>query len=201
MEGLKRGILGGSFNPVHLGHLIIAEDVRAALGLDEVLFVPAPRPWMKGDEELVSIQHRCRMVELAIMGNRGFRASRVDVERPGLSFTVDTLRDLRATEPAAYFFIMGMDTLATLPRWKDVQQLTGLCTIAAVGRPAIDRAAVLAQVEKELPGVSARITMVEAAMVDISSADIRRRCRSGQSIRYHVPESVEEYIRTNRLYL
>lgn len=198
---MRLGLLGGTFNPVHLGHLVIAEDVRAALNLDEVLWVPAPRPWMKDPEELAPIEARCAMVQLAIQGNPHFKLSRIDIERPGPSYAVDTLHEMRRRQPgAALFYLMGMDALANLPQWQQVEEMLALCQIAVAARPGTDQVAVLAQIHRELPTSKGRIIFAEAGRLDISSTEIRRRAHQGLSLRYRLPDPVAKYIEAHRLY-
>ena len=199
---MRRGVLGGTFNPVHAGHLLIAEDVRLGLGLAEVVFVTAPRPWMKDAEELAAIEDRLEMVRLATADNPHFSVSAVDTERPGPTYAGDTIRDLRRESGGRdeFFFIMGADSLADLPRWHEAKGFVKLCRVAAVARVDRDTAAVVRAVERELPEAKGRIEVVEAALIDVSSTEIRRRVQHGESIRYRVPAAVEEYIRRKGLY-
>ncbi|MBI3743367.1 MAG: nicotinate-nucleotide adenylyltransferase [Chloroflexi bacterium] len=199
---MKRGILGGTFNPVHLGHLIIAADVAEALSLDRVVFVPAGAPWMKShDDDLAPAEDRWRMVSQAVAGDKRFEASRVDIERKGLSYAVDTVRDLRREAPGdEYVFIMGMDSFVSLPQWESAPEFAGLCRIAVVQRPGYGHKATQRRVELQLPACRGRIEFVKAARIEISSTDIRKRVREGRSIRYRVPEAVAAYIAERRLY-
>ncbi|MSQ25071.1 MAG: nicotinate-nucleotide adenylyltransferase [Dehalococcoidia bacterium] len=195
------GILGGSFNPIHVGHLLIAEDVREALALEKILFVVAPRPWMKDDASLAPAEARWDMVRLAIQSNPHAHAPRLDMDRSGQSYAVDTLRDLRRNDPAAqHWFIMGADSLDTLSQWRDVHDLLALCRIAAVPRPGVDAQRSLAALDRAIPGAAARVAIVPAALIDVSATDIRRRVREGRSIAYRVPPAVESYIRDHSLY-
>ncbi len=199
---MRRGILGGTFDPVHLGHLLIAEAVRVEMGLQEVLFILAGQPWMKSSRPLAPAQQRWEMLALAVASNPFFTPSRVEMEREGPSYAVDTLRELlgQGKEPDDYYFIMGMDTLRGLPRWREPRQLLELCRLAVVGRPGHRREGPLAAVERRLPGVSERVVFVDGPLLGVSSTDIRRRCREGLSIRYRVPAAVEEYILKHGLY-
>jgi len=195
------GILGGTFNPIHLGHLLIAEESRTALGLAAVVFAPAGQPWMKLPEGLAPREDRWRMVELATASNPHFRPSRVDLDRLGPSYAVDTVKDVRRLEPGVSpWFIMGVDAFESLPQWRQPERLLGLCGLVVVARPGHDTARALAEVARLLPGVESQVRFVEGIHVDISATDIRRRCREGRSIKYRVPEAVESYILERGLY-
>ena len=195
------GVFGGSFNPIHMGHLIIAEDVREGLSLDQVLFVVAPRPWMKEGPDLAPAEARWEMVRRAIDGDPHAAAPRLDMDRGGQSYAVDTLRELHQHDPAAHhWFIMGADALDALPRWRDLPDLLTLCRIAAVHRPGLDMQPSLAALDRAVPGAAAGVTIVPAARVDVSATDIRRRVGEGRSIAYRVPPAVEAYIRAHGLY-
>jgi nicotinate-nucleotide adenylyltransferase len=195
------GLLGGTFDPIHIGHLIAAEEVRVKVGLGEVLFVPAGQPWLKSDRAISAAEHRLEMVRLAIDTNPEFKLSRVEVERPGPSYTVDTVRELRRQFEAGaeLFFILGLDLLDELPRWKEPARLIEMCRLVAVTRPGYD-ALRLQPLEKSIPGISTRLDIVEMPPVGISASDIRRRIAHGLSIKYLVPESVESYIYEHGLY-
>ncbi len=197
-----RGVFGGTFNPIHVGHLLVAEETRAVLDLEEVIFVPTGRPWMKGSDDLAEAADRWAMVNLAIASNPAFVASRVDLDRPGPSYAVDTLHDLKRGQsgPCGFFFIMGMDSLEGLPKWKEPEAMLRMCKIAVVTRPNHDRQAALANLAQRLPQVADRVVFVDGLFIDISSTDIRRRCREGRSIKYRVPEAVEAYIHERGLY-
>lgn len=199
---LRRGVLGGTFNPIHLGHLLAAEDARVALALAEVVFVPAGEPWMKMEAGLAPGEDRLRMVLAAIASNPRFRASRVDLDRTGPTYTVDTINDLRRADsgPVDYYFIMGMDALATLPTWNRAELLVEACRFAVLSREDIDRSQVLARLARALPAAPERITFVEGLHVNISATDIRKRCHDRRSIKYRVPEVVERYIHEHGLY-
>ena len=196
------GVLGGTCNPVHLGHLIIAEEARAVLGLDRVLFVPAGQPWMKEQGDLAAKEDRWEMVLRATGPDRHFEASRIDLDRDGPSYAVDTLRELRAGCQAApeYFFILGLDALAGLASWKEPETLLGMCRLAVAARPGLDKVAALEPSAEALPSLAGRADFLDQVHVDISASDIRQRCREGRSIRYRVPQPVEDYIRERGLY-
>jgi len=198
---VKIGLLGGTFDPIHIAHLIVAEEVRMKAGLDRVIFIPARHPWLKADREITDPLHRLAMVKLAIASNPHFEASPAEIERPGPTYTVDTVEAMRREfgPRAEIFFIAGSDALADMPRWKDPARLVALCRIIGVSRPGspvIDVAAL----GSVIPGVCGCVSMIDVPQMDISSTMIRERLREGRSIRYLVPETVENYIREHRLY-
>lgn len=199
---MEIGLLGGTFDPIHLGHLIIAEAVRENLGLSRVLFVPAGQPWLKATREITAPEHRLKMVELAIESNPYFAVSTYELDRPGPSYSVDTVAFLRDEigPDAGLYFIVGADALAELPRWKEPAKLAALCRIVGVGRPGAPKPD-LPALEKAVPGVSTLINLLDVAQIGISSTKIRELVKNGRSIRYLVPLSVEEYIYENKLYL
>ena len=204
MTRSKIGVLGGTFDPIHLGHLIVAEDIRQKLGLGEVLFVPAGRPWLKLKEEkpISAVEHRLAMVRLAVASNPYFKVSTLEVDRPGLSYSIDTVLELKAKlgAKAEIYFIVGPDALAELPRWKDPGRLVEVCQVVGIGRPGHAQAD-LHTLESSIPGVSQRIMLMDVPQIDISATEIRRRVAQRLSIRYLVPEAVEKYIAEHRLYL
>lgn len=195
------GIMGGSFDPPHLAHLLLAETVREALALDSVVFLPTGRQPLKPDHAAAPARHRVEMVRLAIAGNPSFVLSTVEAERAGVSYTVDTLRELRALwEPShpAVWFIIGADSLASLPRWRDPLGVLALARLAVVRRPGVE--VDMGSLRTALPGIDSSVDWVDAPLLDISSTDIRRRVAGGLSIRYRVPGAVREYIETHGLY-
>ena len=195
------GILGGTFDPIHIGHLIVAEEARLRLGLSKVIFVPAGEPWLKGDREVSAGEHRLEMIRLAIAPHPGFEVSTVDLERPGPSYTVDTLTDLRRElgEKANFYFILGVDALNELPTWREPQRIAEMCHLVAVRRPGSGEVD-LASLERSIPGISRRVFFLDNPEIGISSSDIRERVAKGLPIRYLVPEAVEQYIREQGLY-
>jgi nicotinate-nucleotide adenylyltransferase len=198
---LNLGILGGTFDPPHLGHLLLAEMVRDALSLARVLFVPAADPPHKQELTKTAACHRRRMVELAIAGNPGFELCDVDLERPGPHFSVDTVRLIRQRHnlPAAdCIFIIGGDSLADLPAWHRPAALINQCRLAVVHRPGAQPD--LAQLETQVPGIDQRLIWVESPLIQLAASNIRARVAAGQSIRYHVPEPVRTYIAQHQLY-
>jgi len=198
------GLLGGTFDPVHYGHLVIAEEVRATLDLSELVFVPAGQPPHKPGQTIAAAYHRLTMLQLAIASNPYFTISQVDLERPGPSYTVETLRLLRQQWDAqtAFYFIIGGDSLDELLTWRDpagiLDQLTYL---VAVQRPGYEEAPEYrASLEARLPGIKQRLIMVRAPQLEISSTDLRLRVAEGRPIKYQTPEAVEYYIAQYGLY-
>jgi len=189
------GLYGGTFDPIHIGHLIIAEEARASLQLDRVVFIPARVSPLKRDGTLFSAEERCQMVALAIADNPAFCLSRTDVDREGPSFTVDTLRAMRAEygPGAELFFVMGMDSLVTLRRWRNPEEIIRLARIIAISRPGYEPDMVA--LERDVPGISQVTDILPSLQVGISSTELRRRIQASLPIRYQVPDSVEAFIR------
>lgn len=198
---MRLGVLGGTFDPIHFGHLLAAEEARVALGLDQVLFAPAGDPPHKQGHSVLPIAHRLAMVCLAIADNPAFAVTRVDIERPGPHFTVDMIRLLHdewGTHADEIFLIMGADSLAQLSTWHEPARLITLCRLAVVARPGYRPD--LAELERALPGISRRLECVEMPVLGISSSDLQRRVREGRSIRYQVPAAVARYVAEHKLY-
>jgi nicotinate-nucleotide adenylyltransferase len=198
---VKIGVIGGTFDPIHNGHLLIAEETRAELNLAQVLFVPAGQPWLKTNSPMGAAEHRLEMVRLATADRASFRLSTVDIDRPGPSYTIDTLADLQSQfgAGARLFFILGWDSLAELPRWREPSRLVKLCRLVAVPRPGYPPPD-LNSLEAAIPGISKRVTLLDRPKLDISATVIRERVARGLSIRHLVPEVVERYIKQNKLY-
>lgn len=197
------GILGGTFDPVHYGHLVIAEEVCAALDLAEIVFVPAGYPPHKPGS-VAAAHHRLAMLELAIAGNSRFSLSRVDLERPGPSYTAETLRLLRQQwgEQTALYFLIGWDSLEDFLTWHDPAGiLEQLSYLVAVQRPGYaEESGYRASLEARLPGITQRLLVVPAPQLEISSTDLRERVAEGRPIKYQLPERVEQYIKQYNLY-
>jgi nicotinate-nucleotide adenylyltransferase len=204
MSKNKIGVLGGTFDPIHTGHLIVAEDVREKLGLGEVLFIPAGRPWLKLKEKkpVTPARHRLAMVELAIASNPNFKVSTMEIDRPGLSYSIDTVMELKAMLGAKVqiYFIVGPDALAEFPLWKDPGRLVKVCQVVGIGRPRHTQVD-LRKLERSIPGASRHIMLLDVPRIDISSTEVRKRVAQGLSIRYLVPEAVEKYIQEHKLYV
>jgi len=198
---MKIGILGGTFDPVHIGHMAMAEEARRRLELDEVLFIPAGRPWLKVDKHISPARHRVNMVSLAINGRPYLRLSKMEIERAGPTYTVDTIAQLKSQMGAddELYFILGWDNLEDLPRWKEPARLISLCRLVAVpraGSPVPDPDAL----EAAVPGLSKRLIMLDKPEIDISASVIRQRVSRGLSIEHLVPEAVAGYIEEQGLY-
>jgi len=195
------GVLGGTFDPVHNGHLIIAEVARTKLNLAEVIFVPAGQPWLKADKPITPAKHRLEMLRLSLAGKPYFKISTMEIERAGPSYTIDTIIELRSKINAGdeLFFILGQDNLAQLPQWREPSRLIQLCYLVAVPRPGSPRPN-LKTLEASLPGILQRVVLMEEPRVDISASEIRERVRRGLSVRHLVPEPVNRYIKEKRLY-
>ncbi|MBA4016038.1 MAG: nicotinate (nicotinamide) nucleotide adenylyltransferase [Pirellula sp.] len=200
---MRIGIFGGTFNPVHYGHLLLAETCREQRGLDEVWFLPASVPPHKQDLVLVDAAQRLEMLKLAAGGNEAFRVSDLELKRGGVSYTVDTLEAVHAERPEAELYLLiGADTLADLPNWRTPKRVCELALPTAVCRPGsgeLDYEPLAAFVE---PTRLARLRelRVEMPQIGISSRDLRARIAAGKSIRYQVPRAVEKFIETAGLY-
>jgi len=196
------GVLGGTFDPIHIGHLILAEEVRARLNLAEILFVPAGQPWLNKTSPILPAEHRVEMVRLAIADKPYFKLSTMEIERAGPTYTVDTITELKARLGAGdeLFFILGWDNLAELPLWQEPSRLIKMCRLVAVPRPDYPLPDLKA-LEASIPGLSQRVMLMDKPEIDISASAIRNRVAQGLSIRHLVPELVDEYIRQHKLYL
>ena len=192
---LRLGVFGGTFDPIHVGHLIVAEEALARLSLDRVVFVPARVSPLKLPGTHFTAEDRVQMVELAIRDNPRFQVSRVDVDRTGPSYTLDTLRTLyeQHGEACELFFVMGLDSLATFHAWHRPKEIISLSRLVVVSRPgsSVDWEAL----ERNVPGIRRATELIDTLQIGISSTDIRERMARGLPIRYRVPEAVEEYIR------
>jgi len=196
---MRIGVLGGTLDPPHIGHLILAETARDALDAERVLFVPAGDPPHKRGEIRLAIEHRLAMLACALGDDARFAISWVDLDRPGPHYTVDTLRLLHAQFPGAeLYFIMGGDSLRDLPRWHCPAELIRLCRFAVMRRT--DAAADPAMHTALFPNLAERVTMIDAPLIGLSSTDIVERIRARRSIRYLVPPAVEAYIHQHGLY-
>ena len=185
------GVMGGTFDPIHHGHLVAASEVATTYNLDEVVFVPTGEPWMK--QAVSSAEHRYLMTVIATASNPRFTVSRVDIDRGGATYTIDTLRDLRAQRPDAdLFFISGADAIAQIVQWKDMDELWELAHFVAVSRPG-HRLSL-----RGLP--DGRVSSLEVPALAISSTDCRRRVDRGFPVWYLVPDGVVQYISKHHLY-
>lgn len=198
--GQRLGILGGTFDPPHIGHLILAEYTREALELDQVLFVPVGDHPQKNHTR-TPVEHRLAMIELAIKGNERFAISLVDVQRPGPHYSADTIRIIQDQYPSAeLFFVMGGDNLRNLPTWERARDLYAHCKLAVMRRSDEDITPHMH--DHILPGLSRQVIMVDAPLLGIwiSSTHVIERLHNGKSIRYITPDAVLDYIRIHHLY-
>jgi nicotinate-nucleotide adenylyltransferase len=197
------GVLGGTFDPIHIGHLKVAEETVARLDLPRILFMPAGQPWLKlnNANAISPVQHRLEMVRLGISGKPRFKLSTMEIERTGPTYTVDTIAQLQSQlgEGDEIFFILGWDNLMQLPRWHQPERLIEMCRLVAV--PRVDFTLPdLPSLEKELPGITERVILFDKPRIDINASQIRQRVAAGQSISELVPEPVERYIKEHGLY-
>jgi len=196
------GVMGGTFDPIHNGHLVVAEEARTRLNLAAVLFVPAGQPWLKPDSPISPAEHRVEMVRLAIGDKPYFKLSTMEIERAGPSYTVDTIAELLGQLDAGgeLFLILGWDSLAELPQWHEPSRLIEMCHLVAVPRPGYPPPR-LKSLERAIPGLSQRVMVMDKPEIDISASEIRDRVAQGLSIHHLVPEPVNRYIRQHRLYI
>lgn len=200
---MRIGIFGGTFDPVHLGHLILAEQCREQAALDQVWFVPAARPPHKLDRPLTRFDQRAEMLALAIAGQPAFRVSDVEKERPGPSYTADTLEALCRQHPGDEFFLLiGSDTVADLPTWHEPWRIVGHAGLVVAARPghAVLSPAEVRSALRLAADEALRYQAVQTPLIDIASRDLRCRVAEGRSIRYLVPRAVECYIQDKGLY-
>lgn len=194
MRRRRLGVMGGTFDPIHHGHLVAASEVAAVFELDEVVFVPTGQPWQKSDEQVSAAEQRYLMTVIATASNPRFTVSRVDVDRPGPTYTIDTLRDLaRQNDDTDLFFITGADALAQILSWKDVDELFALAHFVGVTRPGHELT------DRGVP--ADRISLLEIPALAISSTVCRERARLGQPVWYLVPDGVVQFIAKYGLYL
>jgi nicotinate-nucleotide adenylyltransferase len=196
--GRRLGVMGGTFDPIHHGHLLTAEEAAVQFGLDEVVFVPTGQPWMKQERAVSSSEHRYLMTVIATASNPRFFVSRLEVDREGPTYTVDTLRELKEQQGGTVdlFFVTGADAVLEIFQWKDPDEVLELAHVIAATRPGYD----LARFEAEAPTRQPNVTVMNIPALAISSTDIRDRVREGRPIRYLVPEGVESYIEKAGLY-
>jgi nicotinate-nucleotide adenylyltransferase len=198
---MNLGVIGGTFDPIHLGHLAIAEQARNQLELAEVVFVPAGNPYFKDGTRVSSPDHRVSMLKLAISGKLYFKLSLIEIERTGPSYTVDTISALRKTlsKNDELYFILGWDTLAAVHLWYKPRRLMALCRFVAAPRPGYPRPDTR-ELDKDLPGISRRTVVMDSPLIDISSTQVRAKASEGLPIEELVPTEVAKYIKTHRLY-
>ena len=187
---MKIGILGGTFNPIHIGHLILAEEAREKLGLDKMIFMPANLPPHKDAADIASACDRFKMIKLVTKGNKFLIVSNIEIKRSGRSYTIDTLRELKSKYPGdELYFIIGSDLLKYLAEWKDLDQILKMVKFVVATRPGYP-----------LEHIPSYITTLPIRAVDISAFEVRERVRDGRSFRYLVPETIYSYINKRGLY-
>jgi nicotinate-nucleotide adenylyltransferase len=200
---MRVGIFGGTFDPVHIGHLAVAEQCREQAGLEQVWFVPAPRPPHKLDRSVTSFGQRVEMLALALAGNPAFRIDEIEKERTGPSYTADTLQQFHERRPdLELYLLIGSDCLPDLPHWYRPARIVELAKILVVARPGwpLVPAGQLQEALQLGPGTPLRMQTVQVPLIDLSSSDLRRRAAEGRSLRYLVPRAVECYIHDKQLY-
>lgn len=200
-EKYKVGILGGTFDPVHNAHLAIADVARLELELNEIIFIPAGQPWVKSGETITAAEHRVAMLQLAIADKYGFHLSTMEIDRPGPSYTVDSLKKLNNEflELAELYFIIGWDNLSELPRWKDPEKIIELSYLVALPRPGYTLPD-LNDLDKQIPGLCQRLILMERPLVDVSATQIREYIAKGKDVSELVPPGVADYIKGKGLY-
>jgi nicotinate-nucleotide adenylyltransferase len=196
---MRRGVLGGTFDPIHNGHLKIAEEAACGLDLDEVIFVPAAKPPLRPGGAVAEARHRLRMVCLAIDSIPKYKISTVEMDREGPSYTVDTIEELRQSLGGEIYFILGWDSLEEIPKWHDPLRLVTMCHLVAVPRPGYPKPD-LNKIETLVPGLIKSTMVLEGPLINISASDIRSRIARGLSIGHLVPRAVADYIKERGLY-
>jgi nicotinate-nucleotide adenylyltransferase len=198
---MRAGVFGGTFDPIHLGHLAAAQSIRTTLKLDKVIFVPAGQPWMKAGTPVSPVKDRVEMVRLAVARRKGFEHSTIEADRSGPSYAVETMETLRRElgSGSDLFFLLGSDALMDIAKWREPQRLIRLCQLVAFARPGFGLP-VMEDLEAEVPGVSQRVIFVEVPQRDVRATAIRQRIAEGRSIQRLVPRAVERYILEHGLY-
>ena len=199
---MRIGILGGTFDPVHIGHLVLAEEALSKLKLDQIWFIPTGKPWLKESLEITDGLNRLEMVKIATKSNPRFVASSIEIDRSGPTYTIDTLRYLKdklGTKTSIYF-ILGLDTLANFHRWNRPEEILDLCEFVVSNRPGFGNTKILDEQLERFESIGSITTLLNIPMLDISGTNLREMIRQGLSIKYRVPDGVEEYIYSNGLY-
>jgi len=191
---LKLGVLGGTFDPIHFGHLRIAEAARKIIGLDKVVFIPTGIPWLKAGTKITDANHRMEMVRLAIKPNKFFSVSSIDVDRLGNTYTRDTLVELKKELPTStqIFFIIGSDSFNSFSKWKEPEEILRLANLVVIKRPG--------HLWQQFNKIQDNVIFVEGPIVNISGTEIRSRAADGNLLEEMIPKSVEDYIYQNNLY-
>lgn len=198
----KLAVMGGTFDPIHYGHLVTAETVREKYGFDRVIFMPTGNPPHKGSKSVTFSEHRFLMVHMATIGNPYFEVSRMEIDRRGHTYTIDTIKEMRSFfgEDLDICFITGADAVLEILTWKNVPELLSLCKFIAVTRPGYYKEQLEEKVSELRELFNSDIIIMDVPSFAISSTDIRERVALNRSVRYLIPENVEEYIRKNDLY-
>ncbi len=198
---MKVGIFGGTFDPIHIGHLVVAEEARYKLGLDKVVFLPAGRPWFKNDRLITGGEKRLEMIKLGIKDNPSFDVSDIELNRDGPTYSVESIPALKEQYGGAeLYFLLGMDALKDIHKWEQPDKIIEMCRVVGLTRPgymAID----WTEIDSRIPGASQRIQTIEVSQVEVSSSDIRMMVANDMSIRFLVPDAVIKYIAKHGLYL
>ena len=200
-QNKKVGIMGGTFDPIHYGHLILAQNALDTFSLDEILFVPSGTPWLKESTKVLSKNKRVSMTGMAIEDNPDFALSTIEIDREGNSYSYETVEELKRMQPKTdFYFIMGADSLLEIERWKHPDRLMAECTLLVAVRDDCDREGLEKQIIYLTDKYQADIRILPANRIDISSTKIRRMIREGKSVRYMLPDQIIRFIQKNHLY-
>lgn len=201
-KGKRYGIMGGTFDPIHIGHLVIAEEARKKLNLDKVIFIPSGNPPHKDLAYVTSAKHRYEMTLLATISNPYFDVSSMEIERKGKTYTIDTIKQLKemCNNEVDFYFITGADAILDLPNWKNVSELFNLTNFVAATRPGFQLSTMQEGIDRLEKKYNKKIHTISAPSLKISSSDIRSRIANGLSIKYLLPETVECYVYKHKLY-
>ncbi len=203
MENKKKkiGIMGGTFNPIHYGHLLVAEDARTYCNLDEIIFIPSGNSYMKDTSEIIDGKMRYEMVSLAITGNTAFSISDMEIKRNGHTYTYETLEELKKIYPdTVFYFILGADNLFTIEKWKYADKIMQNCTLIAASRDEKDKQDLEQKANSLSKSFHAKVEILPERKVDLSSTEIRKKIHENKSVMYMTPQSVISYISKNNLY-
>lgn len=195
------GIMGGTFDPIHYGHLLLAESAIEQYKLDEILFIPSGNPWLKDSSQVLDKKTRVSMTGIAIEDNPHFALSTIEIDREGNSYSYETLEILREKNPSTcYYFILGADSLLDIEKWKHPDRLMKSCTLLTAVRDDCDMSALQKQIDYLKSTYDAQVEILPMKRMDISSTDIREKIKTGKSVRYLLPDSVREFIEKNHIY-
>jgi len=197
----KIGIMGGTFDPIHLGHLILAEETRIQLNLDKVIFIPTGEPPHKKTKSVLEPIHRYEMTLLATADNPHFQVSALEINKEGVSYTIDTIKHLRSLySNSTFYFITGADSLVNITSWRNADELLTLCKFVTTKRRGIPNSELDDAVNKINQTFRDTVYLLSIPYIEVSSTEVRNRVKNGESIKYYVPDSVETYIRKNNFY-